>query len=224
MIAPMLAAALLVSGATPPEPEAPPVPDGVGAVHLELALLPLVLVQQIEGPARDDLVTRSSGIALLFAGAYQPLEWLDVGLAVQLDAGTVRRARFSRPNADGRASEEAVVEGGYWELWTSLMVRGHLGPLFLELGWAPLILREDDARTDLVNTEGEDDGLFVGSRSVAWTLGAGGRIGLADGLDLTLRLQFRIRYLVERGGEPLADDEETGQMVVWPYIGVRYSL
>jgi hypothetical protein len=198
--------------------------DDVGRVHLELALLPLVLVQQIEGPSRDDLITRASGVALMFGAAYQPLPWLDVGLALQLDAGSVRHARFSRPDADGQASEVAVVEGGYWELWTSLMVRGHLGPMFLEIGWAPLILREDDARDDLVNTRGEADGLFVGSRSVAWTLGLGARIALAEALDLTLRLQFRIRYLVERGGEPLADDEETGQMVVWPFVGLRYSL
>jgi len=192
-------------------------------VQLELAMLPLLLVQQIEGPARDDVITRSSGLALLLGGAYRPLAWLDIGVAVQLDLGSVRHARFTRPDASGEASELAVVEGSYWELWTSLMLRAHLGPGFLELGWAPLILREDAARTDLVNIAGEGDGLFVGSRSVAWTVGLGGVVPLGDDLALTLRLQFRIRYLVERAGEPLADQEETGQMLLWPYVGLRYS-
>ena len=55
-------------------------------------------------------------------------------------------------------------------------------------------------------------------------LGVGARVPLAADLDLTLRLQGRIRYLVARGGEPLADDEETGQILLWPYIGLRYAL
>ena len=193
-------------------------------VRLELALMPMLREQQIEGPDRDDLVTRSAGLALLLSAGYQLTEGLEAALVTQLDAGSVRYARFTRPGPDGPAIEEALVEGGFWELWVTLMVRARLGPVFAELGWSPLILRRDASRTDLPNAAGETDGTFVGSRAVAWTLGVGGEVPLAEGLALTLRLQFRVRYLVSRGGEPLADREESGQMLLWPFVGLRYAL
>jgi len=194
-------------------------------LRLELALMPMYREQQIEGPSgRDDLITRSAGLALLASAGYHLTDWLEAAFVTQLDVGSVHFARFTRPGADGPAVEEDLVSGGFWELWLSVMVRGHLGPLFAEVGWAPLILRRDAARTDLPNAAGETDGTFVGSRAVAWTLGLGGEVPLAEGLALTLRLQFRIRYLVSRGGEPLDADEEFGQMLLWPYIGLRYAL
>lgn len=204
--------------------EAPADGDDARRVRLELALTPTLREQQIEGPDRDDLITRSAGLALLVSAGYQLTDGFEAALVTQLDAGTVHYARFTRPGPDGPAVEEALVTGGFWELWVTLMVRARLGPVFAELGWAPLILRHDASRTDLPNASGETDGTFVGSRAVAWTLGVGGEVPLAEGLALTLRLQFRIRYLVSRGGEPLAGDEESGQMLLWPYAGLRYAL
>jgi hypothetical protein len=193
-------------------------------VHLELALFPMMTVQQIEGPARDDLITRESGLASQLSATVAVLKFLEVGVQLQLDAGGTRRALYERPGADGSAPVAQLVEGNFWEFWTMLLIRGRYGPAFAELGWAPLILRQDSARSDLANTAGANEGVLIGSRSVAWMLGLGGRIKLVRRIHLTLRLQFRIRYLIARGGEPLADDEETGQMTLWPFIGVSFAL
>jgi hypothetical protein len=191
-------------------------------LSLEFAALPVITVQQVEGPGRDDLLTNDVGLTTYLSAGYAVLDWLEPALTMQFDAGSVRRAVFDRPGADGTASEAQLVEGSYWELWVTLMLRARYEQLFAEVGWAPLILRHDTSRVDLPNTAGEAGGTFVGSRSIAWTLGLGGTIPLADDLDLTLRLQFRIRYLVERGGKALAGEEESGQMLVWPLVGLSW--
>jgi hypothetical protein len=189
--------------------------------HLEAALFPMLTEQQIEGPARDDKLTQDLGVSTALAFSYAPLPWLEPGLWVQLDGGRVRRAVFSRPDATGAARELDVVEGAFWELWAALAVRARFGVGFAEIGYAPLILRRDSVRVDLPNESGETGGTFEGSRSVAFLLGGGLSVPVAEHVDLTARLQFRIRYLVARGGEPLADDEESGQMALWPYVGTH---
>ena len=204
-----------------PSPDAEPEPH---KWHLELAAFPVLTVQQIEGPNRDDFITEDGGISIAFSASYAPIPYLEPGLWVQVDAGSIRRAVFSRPDDDGVATEEQLVEGSYWALWVAFMLRSRLGPAFLEAGWAPLILRDDTTRSDLPNASGATDGLFEGSRAVAWLLGTGASIPVFDYFDVTLRIQFRIRYLVSRGGEPLADDEETGQMTVWPFMGTHFHF
>jgi len=219
----LLTVALLLPAAAA-HAEAPKDESHPGYVRLELALFPTVLEQQIEGPNRDDKLTQGLGLTTQLSAAYMAHPNFEVGLLFQLDAGSVRRAQYGLVGADGTAQVEQLVEGSYWELWTMLLLRGRLGPAFVEVGWAPLILRDDEVRTDLANTDGETTGLFVGSRAVAWMLGAGAAVELVDRLHLTVRLQFRIRYLVERGGKPLAADEETGQMALYPFIGISYAL
>lgn len=193
--------------------------------HFELALFPFLTEQQIEGPNRDDKLTQDKGLSTAFSFGYAPLEWIEPALWVQFDAGSVRRAVYTLSDpATGTAEEAQLAEGSFWALWVALMLRGRLGPGFVELGYAPLILRHDSLRSDLANTKGETDGVFQGSRSVAWILGGGLSVPVADNFDLTARLQFRIRYLVSRGGEPLANGEETGQMLLWPFIGAHYHF
>jgi hypothetical protein len=192
--------------------------------HFELAFFPMLLEQQIEGPNRDDKLTQDATLSTALSISYAPLEWIEPALWLQLDAGNVRRATFTRPDATGATSEDQLVEGSFWELWVAFMARGRLGPGFVELGWAPLMLRQDTVRDDLPNVNGETDGVFEGSRSVAFILGGGASLPVWDYLDITLRLQFRIRYLVARGGEPLADEEENGQMALWPYFGAHWHF
>lgn len=214
----------LADEAPPEAPKAPSGEDERVGIYTELALFPMFTQRQIEGPNRDDRLVDDGGLSTLLTVTYAPLEWLEAGIYLHFDVGSTRAAKFSRPDAQGETVETDVVEGSYWELWTVLIARARYGPAFLELGWAPLMLREDDVRDDLPNASGEIDGVFVGSRSVAFLLGIGGRVPLAERLDLTLRLEFRIRYLVERGGEALADEEEFGQMALWPYVGLGYAF
>jgi hypothetical protein len=193
-------------------------------LDLELALFPSFTQRQIEGPGRDDVVVNEPQLALVAAATYRVLEWLEAGLYLHLDLGSSERVLFSAPDETGAAAEVARIDGAFWELWTALLVRFRYGSLFAELGWAPLMVRHDTSRTDLPNAGGDAGGLFVGSRSVAFLLGLGGRLPLMDRLDLTLRLELRIRYLVERGGEPLAGDAEFGQMSAWPFVGLAYRF
>jgi len=217
------ATAATATAAPSPEPSADP-DDEFHRWHMELALFPMMLEQQVEGPDRDDKLTQDATLSTALSLGFAPLEWIEPALWVQFDAGRVRRAIFSRPDASGATAEEQLVEGAFWELWVAFLARGRLGPAFVELGWAPLMLRHDATRTDLPNAKGETDGVFEGSRSVAFIFAGGGSIPVWDNFDITLRLQFRIRYLISRGGEPLAGDEENGQMAVWPYFGAHYHF
>lgn len=192
--------------------------------HFEAAFFPTVTQQQVEGPNRDDLLTNDVGLSSTFTFGYAPIKWIEPSLWVQVDAGSVRRAVFTRPDDEGVATEAQLAEGSYWSLWLAFMLRSRIGPAFVELGWAPLILRDDSLRSDLVDINGKAEGLFEGSRAVAYILGGGASIPVWDNFDITARLQFRIRYLVTRGGQKLADDEETGQMTVWPFIGGHYHF
>jgi len=189
--------------------------------HVDVALFPTSTVQMIEGPNRDDTVTRDSIFSGTLGFSYAPLRWIEPGIWLQFDAGNVERVQFTPSNEQGQASELQRVEGSFWELWTAFILRGRFHWAFAEVGWAPLIVRRDSLRTDLENTAGEASGLFMGSRSVAWLGAAGVSVPVAENLDLTGRLQFRIRYLVSRDGEPLARDEENGQMAVYPFLGAH---
>jgi hypothetical protein len=220
-----LTAILTWTGASNAHEEAGADPVPAGPFYLNVALAPMINQQQIEGPNRDDLLVNDYGIANSLNFAYAVLPWLEPGVFLQFDAGNTRHAKFSRPDeqtGETQATEE--VDGAFFEFWTMLFVRGRYGPLFGELGWAPLILRKDSTRTDLPNVRGETDGLFVGSRAVAWMLAFGGAIPVADDLDVTLRVQYRIRYLVSRGGEDLAGDEELGNMHLSPSAGLGYRF
>ena len=217
----LVAAALVATIALAPT-SAHAEPPAHDRFHFELAALPYVTVQQVEGPGRDDLLTRDLGVHTYASFGYAPLPWLEPALTVRFDAGRVRRAIFDRPGADGAAAPAQLVEGDWWELWVELQLRARWRWLFAEVGWAPLILRADESRVDLPNTSGDTDGVFLGSRAVAWSLGVGATVPVGERWDLVLRLSFRIRYLVDRGGEALAGDEENGQMLVWPVVGVHH--
>lgn len=196
-----------------------------GSFYLDTSFFPGLNVQMIEGPNRDDTVTNDWSFTSSMNLTYAVTEWLEPGLHYQLDGGEVRRALFSRPDPQtGETVETDAVEGAFWEQWFTLFARARFDPVFVELGWAPLILRRDTSRTDLPNVNGETSGTFVGSRTVAWLAAFGGAVPITPDVDLTLRLQFRIRYLVSRGGEDLADEEEFGNMFFTPTVGLGHRF
>lgn len=205
-------------------PTAPPAP--LERFRAEIALMPFHREQQIEGPARDDRVARDSGLSTLASFTFAPVRWLEAGLYLAFDAGSSRRVTYARVGPDGTAPEAALVEGGFWELWAGIVVRGRLGPAFAELGWSPLVLRDDDTRTDLANESGETDGLFMARAFLPFMASVGAEIPLLSSprLVATFRLQFRIRYLATRGGESLEGDQLFGQMHLWPYAGVGWRF
>jgi len=210
---------MVADSAVASELEEPPRPWTV-----ELALFPVFTQQQIEGPARDDRVVNEAMLGVVANATYAALDWLDAGLYLHFDVGSSERTTWSRPDSSGVARVDQRIDGAFFELWAAIFARARWGPGFFELGWAPLIVRHDSSRVDLPNASGATDGDFLGSRSVAFLAAGGARVPLAERLLLTLRLELRIRYLVDRGGEPLADDEEFGQMAAWPFIGLAYRF
>jgi len=221
----ILCASFMMTCATTAEASDDPAAQDAPPFYLDASFFPAMNVQMIEGPNRDDTVANDWAFTSSLNLTYAVTEWFEPGIHYQLDGGEVRRASFTRPDPDtGETVETDEVEGAFWEQWFALMVRGRFDPVFVELGWAPLILRRDTSRTDLPNEKGETSGTFVGSRTVAWMGAFGGAVPLTADVDLTLRLQFRIRYLVSRGGEPLADDEEFGNMVFTPTVGLGHRF
>lgn len=192
-------------------------PDLTGRFDLEVGVFPVFTERQIEGPERDDRVVSDPMLATFVSSTYRVLDWLAAGLAVHVDVGNTSRTRF-----DDAGTVE--IEGTYWETWVVLLARAWYGVGFFELGWAPLVLRDDTARTDLPNESGDVDGVFLGSRSVAFLAGVGARVPFDDHWSLSVRLQLRIRYLIERGGRPLANEQEFGQMTAWPFVGLAYTF
>jgi len=190
---------------------------------VELAAFPTFTERQVEGPDRDDKLVSDHRLGLVLTGTYRATDWLQVGLYLHTDLGSTSRTLFVSSD-ESEEELETVIEGSYWELWTAVFARLTWRAAFFELGWAPLMLRNDTTRTDLPNESGDTDGVFVGSRSVAFLAGLGAMIPIAEKLSVTVRLQLRIRYMVERGGEPIDGEEEFGQMTAWPFVGLAYSF
>ncbi len=195
------AAPALASSGSEPQP-----------LTVEGAAMVLFDERQIEGPGLDAAVSRHLTLSTWAAAYYDVYSGLELGAFVAFDYG------FARTAAGGPGLD-------VWELDLGLGVRYRFADIaFVELGWMPLMLRSDDSRVDLPNTAGDTDGLFVGSRSVAWLLGFGVNVPLSDSVALLLRLDYRIRYFVSRGGEDLAGGLEHGGQSIVPRVGVSASF
>lgn len=70
--------------------------------------------------------------------------------------------------------------------------------------------------------DGGTDGAFSPELSVRWIAAVGGTVRLRDGLDLVLRLQWRIRYYDERGDKPLMDGIVHGTQEIRPLVGIAW--
>lgn len=104
------------------------------------------------------------------------------------------------------------------------LVRGEWRALFAEACYPVLGLRRDTARDDLLTESGEAAGMLGTRPSIRWLLAVGGRVPLADNLDLALRLEYRFRYYDSRDGEPFAGQIEHGTQNVGMFVGVSWAL
>lgn len=178
------------------------------------------------GGVRGSRLVRETSLGLLLDGAFTPYpRWpvrLGVGLFVRGDTGVRRTGRFVGFDTDGAAVTDGALGGRFSELWLGPLLRAALGPVFIEAGWAPLGLRSDGGRDDLPADDGSTGGLLSVTPSVAYRLALGADVPLDIHWGVTLRLAYRVRYYLERGGMPLVDDSALGSQDLAPFIGLRY--
>ncbi|MEM1033794.1 MAG: hypothetical protein AAGN82_25900 [Myxococcota bacterium] len=148
-----------------------------------------------------------------------------VGWFGQFDLGRRDYGRFDRVADDGETALVVRDGGGpFWEVWTGPLLRVQWRALYVEGGWGAFGVRGDDARTDLPNTDGDTDGAFRTTPTIAWQLGIGANVEVAPPVFLALRLNYRIRYYETRGGADLAQGLAHGTQDILPFIGFAYRL
>jgi hypothetical protein len=180
--------------------------------------------QQIKteiGGERGERLVEAVEIGFQAITTYRVWGPLSVGAFLRYDTGTRNAARFSRI-LDNRTVTDEGVGGAYDELWVGPLIRAQWRGLFAEFGYGAVGLRNDDARVDLPDTEGDTKAALRTSSTVAYLLNLGGVLALTETLDLALRLEYRVRYY-DRRDHPLVDTLVHGTQNYTPFIGVSWA-
>lgn len=214
-----LGALAAVTGATNGPREAPPfrLDGGLTFSRFEQQVKPEV------GGAAGERLVEETAFGFAQSLSYRFLGPLSVGAFLQFDAGRREAARFAGFDSEGRATTSGAVGGSYLELWMGPQLRVDYRALFAELGYGAYGSRADSARDDLASERGDRSSALRTSPSIAWSLALGVRVELLENVDLVVRMQYRVRYYVRRGGAPL-DGLVHGTQNFTPFIGVGWSF
>jgi hypothetical protein len=207
-------ALILVSGRLDAEPLR--IDASLGFAQIQQQAKPRV------GTPRGERLVEHTSFTLALAGAFDVHRYLAIGAFGELDLGVRRAGELVGFDAAGRATIDPAVGGTYSEIWAGVGARARWRNLFLDLGYALFARRWDSARDDLPNQNGSTDGAFSPQLSVRWLAAIGGTVQLRPCLALVLRLEWRIRYYDERGGEPLMDGVVHGTQEFRPLVGVAW--
>lgn len=188
----------------------------LGFAHFQQQAKPQV------GTPRGERLVEYTAFTLSLAGAYNVHRYLAVGGFVELDLGVRRAGELAGFDSDGRATIDPALGGAYSELWTGVGVRGQWRSLFLDLGYALYARRWDSGRDDLPAASGSTDGAFSPQLSVRWLAAIGGTVQLRRCLSLVLRIEWKIRYYDERGGDSLLDGIVHGTQEFRPLVGLAW--
>lgn len=227
----LIGALLLMGGGSAwaesePEPEAG-AQGGDRPLRLDASLALWRFEQQVKseiGGARGERLVEETYVALLASGSWRVWGPLEIGGFVQADLGSRKAGRFAGFDENDQTVVEGEVGGDYSELWAGPLIRARWRGLFAELGYGLVAVRSDDGRTDLPNDQGDTDGRLRLSRSVAWTLGAGGAVPITDQLSVLFRLQYRVRYYTGRDGRDFEGDLAHGTQNITPFVGLDWAL
>lgn len=166
-------------------------------------------------------IVEESALHLAIDATYNLYRFVRIGLYAQLDVGARHATTFERIE-DGAPVVAERVGGAYTEFWLGPMLHLQWKGLFARVGYGALGLRSDTARRDLPGADGSTSGLLRTSPRIAWHFGVGVYAPIRPAWDLMLRVQYRVRYYVTRGGEPLAQDLVHGTQDLAPFIGVSW--
>lgn len=175
------------------------------------------------GGAKGEKLVEETQLGYLQTFSYRFWGPLSGGVFMQLDAGRRESARFAGFDAEGRATTSGRVGGSYLELWMGPYLRVDYRSIFAELGYGAYGSRADAARDDLPSETGDRSSALRTSPTIAWSLALGARVELAPAVDLVVRMQYRVRYYVRRGGSSL-DGVVHGTQNFTPFIGLSWSF
>jgi hypothetical protein len=209
----------------------PSVAEAEPRVRLDAGLTFTRFEQQVKtelGGTRGDRLVEEFSFGYAQALTYRAFDWKDFSLAgggfLQVDVGRREAARFVGFAEDGAPQTADRIGGRFAELWMGPILRLEWRRVFGEIGYGLYGARRDDARDDLPGDDGNRSGTLRTSASVAWTFALGGRIPIVEGLDLVLRMQYRIRYYDARGSSPLAGGAVHGTQNFTPFAGIAWSF
>ncbi|MCH8080695.1 MAG: hypothetical protein IIA06_13120 [Proteobacteria bacterium] len=178
---------------------------------------------EIGGLKGDELVNNFE-FGFIATGTYEINEFFAAGIFTRFDTGERNMAIFDGFDEEGRAEVKNKVGGSYSEFWFGPMIRGMWKQFSLDVGYAPVGIRKDDARTDLPSSSGSTSDSFETHPTIAWLIALGGNIPVGSTLDIFIKVEYRVRYYNKRGGENLEGDVKLGTQSIAPVIGVTWHL
>jgi hypothetical protein len=178
---------------------------------------------EIGGPKGKKLVNNFE-FGFIATGGYAFNKYFATGVFTRFDTGERNMANFDGFDEEGRTQVKNKVGGSYNEFWLGLMIRGMWNQFTLDVGYAPLGIRSDDARTDLPSSSGTTTDSFETHPTIAWLIALGGNIPVGQAIDIFIKVEYRVRYYNKRGGENLEGDVNLGSQSIAPIIGVAFKL
>ncbi|MEM9864827.1 MAG: hypothetical protein AAF938_24715 [Myxococcota bacterium] len=176
---------------------------------------------EIGGVSVEPLV-QDRALELSLSATYGLWKYIRAGLFLQLDVGTRRFARFEGLS-DGEPLISESTGGRYREFWIGPLLRFQWRGLAAEVGWGAFGVRSDRARNDLPTEDGGLAPLRTTPR-VAWHFALSGYVPVHVHIDVVFRVQYRIRYYEDRGGEDLREGVAHGTQNLSPTVGVSWRL
>ncbi|MGH2567191.1 MAG: hypothetical protein ACRDGA_02550 [Bacteroidota bacterium] len=176
------------------------------------------------GQPRGDRLVNEFEIGFLASGMYELHHYVALGVFLRVDRGERFAARFDGFDTDGTTKTRDAVGGQYSELWLGPFVQLRWKQLSLDLGYAPVGIRDDRARSDLPSVTGDTDGSFSLHPTIAWVISLGANVPVSESLDIILKAEYRPRYYSKRGGNPIVGNIEHGTQSIAPLIGVGWRF
>lgn len=182
--------------------------------------------QQIKteiGGTKGELLIADTEFTAQFIGLYRLSPIFSAGWYVQEDIGNRENAQFDSFDEKGATKVVNLQGGRFTEFWTGPIVRAQYSFAFAEVGYGLVGFRNDKARTAILNKDGEANGDFTTSPTVAWLGSVGFQGSLTEYLNLQVKLQYRVRYYNKKGGVELAQEAVHGTQNLTPMVGFSYA-
>ncbi len=176
------------------------------------------------GDPRGERLVNESQLGFVISGLYKFHDNFQAGLFFQYDRGNRHSARFDGFDAQGAAKTKDKIGGDFSEVWFGPIVRVSWKNFFVEGGYGALGSRTDEARTDLVSSSGDSTSSFSFHPTIALLAAIGAGVPILSNLDLTVKMEYRLRYYSKRGGLPLQTNIEHGSQNITPFVGVSWRF
>lgn len=198
-----------------------------GPISLQAGLSFSRFEQQIKpeiGTPRGERLVNETSLGLGLNAGYKLWKYLSAGLYLRYDQGIRESARFSHFDSLQKAVVVQNNGGTFSEFWAGPFLRAEWKQLQLDFGYGLIGLRKDEGRDDIPSNTGSSSGNFSVNPNVAYLFALGGHfpINSSESLSLLVKLEWRIRYYKQRGGDPLFGNAEHGTQNFTPFIGVHW--